>query len=189
MIAGLVVIGVVLGSQIHAPHPGASAAGTVGAAGTASVRRSLPLTVSIPAIGVRSPLLRLGNNRDGSMAVPSLGTGAQLAAWYRYSVTPGQLGASVIEGHVDGYTGPGVFFRLGALVPGDHIYIRLADRQTVTFRVTGVRMYLKSKYPASLIYHATGYAALRVITCGGQFDPGTGHYLSSVVVFAVLQSA
>lgn len=186
---GVVLVGVVLGSQIHAPHPASSAAGAVGGTGAGAVRRSVPVTVSIPAIGVRSSLLRMGNNRDGSMAVPSLGTSAGLAAWYRYSVTPGQLGASVIEGHVDGYGGPGVFFRLGALVPGDRIYVRLADGVTVTFRVTGVRMYLKSEYPARLIYRASGYAALRVITCGGIFDSATGHYLSSIVVFAVLTSS
>jgi hypothetical protein len=188
VVGGMVLVGVVLGSQIHAPRPAPGAAGTVGTARTMSVRRSMPLSVIIPAIGVRSPLLRLGRNHDGSMAVPSLDTSAQLAAWYRYSVTPGQLGASVIEGHVDSYTGPGVFFRLGALVPGDHIYVKLADGMTVNFRVTGVRLYLKSEYPAGLIYRASGYSALRVVTCGGQFDPATGHYLGSVVVFAVLQA-
>jgi hypothetical protein len=33
------------------------------------------------------------------------------------------------------------------------------------------------------------YAALRLITCGGDFDPATGHYLGSVVVFASLVSS
>ena len=40
-----------------------------------------------------------------------------------------------------------------------------------------------------MIYGPTDYAALRLITCGGDFDFATGHYLSSVVVFAVLSSA
>jgi hypothetical protein len=58
---------------------------------------------------------------------------------------------------------------------------------TAVFRVTGVRTYPKSSYPSSLIYSAHGYSGLRLITCGGDFDYSTGHYLSSVVVFAVLQ--
>ena len=65
----------------------------------------------------------------------------------------------------------------------------LADGQTGIFRVTGVREYLKDKFPAKAIYSGTNYAALRLITCGGAFDYTTGHYLSSTVVFASLTSS
>jgi sortase (surface protein transpeptidase) len=121
--------------------------------------------------------------------VPSLVTSSDEAAWYKYSATPGQIGSSVIEGHVDSYQGPAVFFRLGALRPGDAIDVTLADGVTAIFRVTGVREYLKSEFPATAIYGATDYAALRLITCGGVFDYATGHYLSSTVVFASLTSS
>jgi sortase (surface protein transpeptidase) len=144
------------------------------------------MSVDIPAIGVHSRLLRLGVNPDGTIQVPSLLTSAGEAAWYKYSATPGQIGAAVIEGHVDSYHGPAVFFRLGALRPGDVIDVTLADGVTAIFRVTGVREYSKSKFPAQTIYGAADYAALRLITCGGPFDPATGHYLSSTVVFASL---
>ena len=149
----------------------------------------MPVSVDIPAIGVYSKLLRLGVNSDGAMQVPSLDTSADEAAWYKYSATPGQIGASVIEGHVDSYAGPAVFFRLGALRPGDTVDVTLADGITAIFRVTGVREYLKSAFPARTIYDANGYAALRLITCGGAFDWATGHYLSSTVVFASLASS
>jgi sortase (surface protein transpeptidase) len=154
-----------------------------------SLPRSLPVSVDIPAIGVTSDLLRLGVNSDGSIQVPSIETSAAEAAWYKYSATPGQIGASVIEGHVDSYQGPAVFFRLGALRPGDTIDVRLADGVTAIFKVTGVREYLKSHFPARAIYQATDYAALRLITCGGAFDYATGHYLSSTVVYASLISS
>jgi hypothetical protein len=52
-----------------------------------------------------------------------------------------------------------------------------------------VREYAKAEYPASAIYGPTDYAALRVITCGGDYDPATRHYLSSVVVYASLVSS
>jgi sortase (surface protein transpeptidase) len=104
-------------------------------------------------------------------------------------VTPGQAGAAVIEGHVDSYQGPAVFYRLGALRPGNQIDVTLADGITAVFRVTGVREYAKDKFPAGAIFGPADYAALRVITCGGDFDAATGHYLSSVVVFATLSSA
>ena len=95
----------------------------------------------------------------------------------------------VIEGHVDSTRGPAVFFRLGALRPGDSVDVTLADGITAIFRVTGVREYLKSRFPAQAIYGATDFAALRLITCGGDFDYVTSHYLSSTVVFASLTSS
>jgi sortase (surface protein transpeptidase) len=147
------------------------------------------VSVQIPAIGVDSSLLHLGVSARGTMQVPSLTSAPGRAAWYKYSATPGQIGVSVIEGHVDSYTGPAVFFRLGALRPGDRVDVKLADGVTAIFRVTGVREYLKSHYPARVIYGSTHRAALRLITCSGAFDYATRHYLSSTVVFASLTSS
>jgi hypothetical protein len=190
IVGGLFTVGFVLISQVHAPQPSKSVAGAIGPAGRGPwLQRSVPVSVSIPAIGVDSSLLHLGLNADGTIQVPSLVTSAGEAAWYKYSATPGQVGASVIEGHVDSYQGPAVFFRLGALRPGDTIDVRLADGVTAIFRVTGVREYLKTHFPAKAIYAATSYPALRLITCGGVFDYNTGHYLSSTVVFASLTSS
>jgi hypothetical protein len=185
---GAVTIAAATLAQQHAPQPAAGAAGAIGPASAKgpSLRRSLPVSVDIPAIGVHSKLLHLGVSADGSIEVPSVATSASKAAWYKYSATPGQIGSAVIEGHVDSYHGPAVFFRLGALRPGDHIDVTLADGITAIFRVTGVREYAKSKFPARIIYGAADYAALRLITCGGTFDYATGHYRSSTVVFASL---
>jgi hypothetical protein len=190
IMTGIAAIGVAISAQVHAPQPSLVAAGAIGPLTQGpSLRRSLPVSVDIPAIGVNSKLLYLGVNPDGTIQVPSLETSADEAAWYKYSATPGQIGASVLEGHVDSYQGPAVFFRLGALRPGDTIDVTLADGITAIFRVTGVREYLKSEFPAKSIYGETDYAALRLITCGGAFDYSTGHYLSSTIVFASLISS
>ena len=190
IMTGIAAIGVAISAQVHAPQPSLVAAGAIGPLTQGpSLRRSLPVSVDIPAIGVNSKLLYLGVNPDGTIQVPSLETSADEAAWYKYSATPGQIGASVLEGHVDSYQGPAVFFRLGALRPGDTIDVTLADGITAIFRVTGVREYLKSDFPAKSIYGETDYAALRLITCGGAFDYTTGHYLSSTIVFASLISS
>ncbi len=144
IVAGAAAVGVAVGAQDHAPQPSLSASGDIapGARGRGPwLRRSLPVSVDIPAIGVHSGLLRLGVNPDGTIQVPSLFGRADEAAWYKYSVTPGQYGASVIEGHVDSRQGPAVFFRLGALRPGNRVEVRLADGVTAVFRVTGVRQY------------------------------------------------
>ena len=187
---GIAALGVAVAAQVHAPQPSGSAAGVMGSSARGpSLPRSMPVSVNIPAIGVDSRLLHLGLNADGTIQVPSLETSADEAAWYKYSATPGQIGSSVIEGHVDSYQGAAVFFRLGALRPGDTVNVTLADGVTAVFRVTGVREYTKSRFPAKAIYGATNFAALRLITCGGAFDYATGHYLSSTVVFASLTSS
>ena len=187
---GITALGVAVAAQVHAPRPWGSAAGVTGSSARGpSLPRSMPVSVNIPAIGVDSRLLHLGLNADGTIQVPSLETSADEAAWYKYSATPGQIGSSVIEGHVDSYQGAAVFFRLGALRPGDTVNVTLANGVTAVFRVTGVREYAKSRFPAKAIYGATNFAALRLITCGGAFDYATGHYLSSTVVFASLTSS
>jgi Sortase domain len=190
IVAGAVAGGVAIGAQVHAPQPSPAAAGaTGGKAHGPSLRRSLPLTVDIPAIGVHSKLLHLGVSSRGAVQVPSLYTQPGEAAWYEYSATPGQIGASVIVGHVDTVRGPAVFFRLGALKPGNRVDVTLADGITAVFRVTGVRQYAKARFPAKVIYRAHHFAALHLITCGGTFDYATRNYLSSIVVFASLVSS
>src|SRR5206468_11507199 len=99
IIAGAATIGVAVAAQIHAPQPSLTAAGILGPFGGQAhtpLRRSLPVSVDIPAIGVHSRLLRLGVNPNGTIRVPSVSTRAGEAAWYKYSATPGQMGVSVI---------------------------------------------------------------------------------------------
>lgn len=189
IMAGVTVAGIAIASQVHAPQPASSAAGAIGGDHGPSLRRSLPVAVDIPAIGVHSRLLHLGLDSRGAIAVPPLFTRANEAAWYKYSATPGQIGASIIVGHVDTVAGPAVFFRLGALRPGNRVDVTLADGVTAIFRVTGVREYRKSRFPAKTVYRATHFAALHLITCGGAFDYSTRNYLSSIVVFASLASS
>jgi hypothetical protein len=189
IIGGATAIGVAALTQHHAPQPGQDATGVTAGARGPRLTRSEPEAVSIPAIGVRSSLLHLGLNADGTVEVPSVYSQPMEAAWYQGSVTPGQIGSSVIEGHVDTLSGPAVFYRLGALRPGDTIDVTLANGVTAVFRVTGVREYPKDQFPTKTIYGSSDYASLHLITCGGAFDFSTGHYLSSTVVFAALVSS
>ncbi len=96
------------------------------------------------------------------------------------------MGSSVILGHVDTFQGPAVFFRLRTLRAGDLVSVTLADGAVATFRVNTVDTFLKSQFPAQLVYGTHGDRALQLVTCGGAFDTATGHYLSNVVVFTTL---
>ena len=175
-------------SSVPLPWAGETAKQLEAAQGP-TLPRSVPVSLSIPAISVSSKLIRLGLGSDGTMQVPPLFAKPSEAGWYEYSPTPGQVGPSVIVGHIDTYQGPSVFYRLGAMRPGEEVDFGLADGTTAVFRVTGVRAYSKASFPSSTVYGPTDNAALRLITCGGDFDPATGHYLGSTVVYASLTSS
>lgn len=144
---------------------------------------AVPESLEIPSIGVHTRLVRLGLTKSGALQVPP---SPAVAGWYTGSPRPGAVGAAVIAGHVDSYLGPGVFFRLRALRRGDLVYVRRADGSLAVFDVTSVRTFLKSRFPTSEVYAPVPNVQLRLITCGGTFDPATGHYLSNVIVFATL---
>jgi hypothetical protein len=139
-----------------------------------------PDSLTIPLIGVKTRLVTLGLTARGAMQVPSSTT---VAGWYTGSPRPGAIGSAVIVGHIDSLAGPGVFFRLSELRVGDRVYVRRTDGTTVEFRVTAVRSYLKDHFPTQSVFGPTPYPQLRLITCGGDFDFATGHYLSNTVVY------
>lgn len=200
-LSGTTLIVVAMASQEHAPQPPVSAAGFVGPPLLRSARsdpsptptvagpvlpRSKPVAIDIPAIGVRSSLLYLGVNSDGTVQVPS-GTSFDEAGWYKYSPTPGSVGPAVILGHVDsGAWGASVFFKLGDLRPDDRVMVTRRDGLVAVFEITGVRRYPKDHFPTQLVYGNTKNPALRLITCGGSFDYSTGHYVDNIIVFASL---
>jgi hypothetical protein len=146
-------------------------------------RTAEPVSLTIPAIGVRTKLVHLGLNSNGTLQVPS---STAVAGWYTGSPRPGAVGVAVIAGHVDSRTAVGVFYWLRTLRPGDRVYVKRADGTLAVFTVTSVRTYAKDQFPTAAVYGPVPDAELRLITCGGTFDWSTGHYLSNVVVFARL---
>ena len=144
-------------------------------------RVARPVALTIPAIGVRTPLERLGRTPRGTLQVPASTT---VAGWYTGSPRPGEIGSSIIAGHIDSTLGPGVFFRLRLLRPGDLVYVRRADGSLAVFRVYAEHMYAKTRFPTEQVYGPVPDAELHLITCGGVFDAATGSYLSNVVVYA-----
>lgn len=210
VIAGVVALVLGIRAQRHPPQPPASAAIAQSAAPSTSssathpaagstkhvvttrgpvLARSVPVSIWIPDIKVRSDLLQLGLNPDHTVQVPPLSRNSQ-AGWYRYSPTPGQLGPSVILGHVDSAEyGPGIFFRLGALRQGNLVEVTRSDHTVGVFRIERVVSYPKDHFPTLEVYGNTDHAALRLITCGGKFDFSTRNYESNIVAYASLISS
>ncbi len=151
---------------------------------------SVPVSLSIPAIQVAATLVQLGLNPDGTVAVPSLSDPDSKPGWYEQSPTPGQLGPSIILGHIDSKQyGPGVFYNLGMLKPGDPVEVTRADGTVAVFQVDGVKSYPKDQFPTAKVYGNLDHAGLRLITCGGEFNPNSGSYESNIIAFATLVSS
>ena len=162
----------------------ASAHGNVAVSTARPLSPSVPRMIWIPRIKVWARVEARGLAPNGTVAIPSLNS-PFLTSWFDQGTTPGERGTAAIFGHVDSHkVGPAVFYRLGALVPGDLIFVTLRDRYVAIFRVYALAMYRKSAFPTDLVYRYSWWPSLRVITCGGRFDARTHHYLSDVVVFA-----
>ena len=193
LVAGLLVTAAGAAGLATARHPVAARQGTVtvlpapvgpiaGVVHSQHAKIPLPVALTIPAIGVQTSLIRLGLTAAGVLAVPS---STAVAGWYAGSPRPGAIGPAVIAGHIDSETRPGVFYRLSELRSGDDVFVKRSDGTTAEFRVTSVQTYLKDQFPTEKVYGPTPDAELRLITCGGAFDPRLGSYLSNTVVYAV----
>lgn len=147
---------------------------------------SKPISLTIPVIDVGAEkIVGLGLTSEGSIEVPK---DPATPGWFTPGPSPGQLGPSIIAGHVDSQTGPAVFYRLGELRPGDRMTVNREDGSVVTFEVYEVASVDKDDFPTRKVYGSTDRAELRLITCGGDYDEDTG-YLGNTVAFAHLVNA
>jgi LPXTG-site transpeptidase (sortase) family protein len=143
-----------------------------------------PTRLIIDGISVDAPVEPYGiNSRTGQMEVPR---NVRDVAWYEYGPSPGQPGSAVLAAHVDlSSQGPGVFYRLRDLEPGDQIAVEYDDETTAFFVVEARVKYDKDELPLETVFSRDGEPVLTLITCGGGFSPSAQSYDSNVVVYAV----
>ena len=141
-----------------------------------------PLRIRIPAIGVSARVVPLHREPDGTMQTPRRW---ENAGWYQPGAEPGERGPAVIAGHVDSTGGPAVFYRLRDLRRGNVISISRAGGSVVRFRVEGLERWPKSDFPTRRVFgRKPRISVLRVVTCSGNFDRSTGHYVDNTIVYA-----
>ncbi|MBG0739839.1 class F sortase [Paeniglutamicibacter antarcticus] len=149
---------------------------------------SIPVSLDIPGIGVQSQLLQLGKAADGTAEVPP-GEPGSPAGWYKYSPTPGELGPSVILGHVNStLTNIGVFYKLHEMTPGQQFSVTRSDGVVAVFAVDRSQVFKKDQFPTLAVYGNTDRAEIRLITCGG-YNPATNLYDDNTVVYGHLVSS
>ncbi|GAA4132387.1 class F sortase [Streptomyces tunisiensis] len=149
-----------------------------------------PLTLDIPGLDLRAPVVARGLDERGAPDPPPLDRAGEVG-WYAAGAAPGAEGAALMVGHVDTETRPAVFHRLDTLEPGQEIRVARSDGTVAEFTVEDVRVLDRDGFDAREAYgpRHDGRAELRLITCGGAFDPTAGAYEANVVVSAYLTDA
>ncbi len=141
---------------------------------------AVPVRVEVPRLDIGADLVELGLNEDRTMEVPEF----EVGGWYGGAPRPGEVGPAVIVAHVDSYTGPAPFFRLGEVRPGDRIVVRYDDGSRFEFAASVTQRHAKETFPTQAVYGNTTGPELRLITCGGDYDRSSRSYLDNVIVWA-----
>ena len=142
----------------------------------------VPVTLSIPTLNVNAPVERVGLDAQGNMDVPK---DPFNTAWYEPGPRPGQRGNAVVAGHIN-YRGIGdvVFAQLATMQPGQQILVTGDNGVRHRFVVTSVEIFFTDQAPLERIFGASSTANLNLISCIGDFDPGSASYDRRVVVFS-----
>jgi sortase (surface protein transpeptidase) len=179
---GVAMIVAGLLSQQSAP-PAPDRRASISVRHAAPMQSSRPVSMTIPSLGVRAPVVGLDVDDQQTLEVPA---DPATPGWYRGSPAPGAAGGAVIAGHVTWDEEPAVFFDLGALRPGQRVHVRRADGRTAVFVSTEVAEYPKADFPTNRVYRPVDRPELRLITCGGRYDAENDTYTANVVAFGTL---
>ncbi|MEJ8635196.1 MULTISPECIES: class F sortase [Streptomyces] len=151
------------------------------------VEPARPHRVDIPSIGVSAAVVPRGLDATGAVDPPPYSM-PQTVGWFDGGAQPGAAGPSLLVGHVDTETKPAVFYGLSAAKPGEKVRVTREDGSVAVFTIDDVQVFGRERFDAQEVYGARqdGRAELRLITCGGTFDPATKAYTANVVVSAYL---
>ncbi|HRO31035.1 MULTISPECIES: class F sortase [Micrococcaceae] len=140
-----------------------------------------PAGLEIPAIGLRTGLIGVQVQDDGTLGVPDSG---EDVGWYSPDEDPAGGHPTVFVAHVDTPAGPAVFGRLPELRPGHEVRVTDAGGDARVYRVDRVEDHPVDDFPTLEVYGAVAGDEIRLITCTGVFDTGRDQYLENRVVYA-----
>lgn len=140
-----------------------------------------PKRIIISSIGVSAYIQKVSLDKTGRLAAPS---NIHLAGWYTNSVPPGDIGLSVIDGHVSGrYDSEAVFARLGQAAVGSKFDIEFGDGSIRHFEVTEKKRIAEAE-TSELLFSKNPQIdkQLNLVTCSGAFDKDSGSYPDRTIV-------
>jgi sortase (surface protein transpeptidase) len=162
------------------PSTSSSTTTTVPPPTTTVPPRVVPARLQIPAIGLDAAVVPVGLDQDGAMEIPPPAD----AGWYELGPSPGESGSAVLAAHIDFNGRPGAFFHLRSLPVGAEVVVLGEDGIGRTFTVATREQVPKDQIDLGRYFTGTGPPRLSLITCGGAFDGGAGHYQDNIVVTA-----
>lgn len=139
-------------------------------------------SVRLPSLGLDLTVRATGVTDQGQMSLPA---DPAVLGWYRFGAVPGQAGSTVMAGHVDTLEdGIGPLAALASARPGEAVVVTMPSGRRVDYVVDSIESFDRRALPDE-VFSRTGPPRLRLITCGGEFDPDRGGYQQNVVVTAV----
>lgn len=144
-----------------------------------------PVSLSIDALNLSMPVESVGVENNGEMEIPE---SAATAGWYRFGGAPLESDGNVVmAAHVDdAVIGLGPFARLREASVGDQIEVALEDGTQVTYEVTQIEQTSKETVDLEAVFATASTNQLVLVTCGGNFDWDSRHYVDNVMVWAEL---
>jgi len=143
-----------------------------------------PLRLFFPSQGVRVDVTRVGLTATDDINLVPLDRHPLVAGWYCEGPQPGDLGPSVIVGHVDWGGSLAAFGRLAALRKGDRVEVTNRAGQLHRFVITSRQQVKKAAFPFDRVFGDQPVSRLTLITCGGQFDHSADTYVDSNIIYA-----
>lgn len=144
-----------------------------------------PRKISMLSIDAEGYIQKVGVDKDNAIAAPN---NVNLAGWYTYSAKPGDVGVSIIDGHVQGRYKEGVFKRLGQLGIGDLISVEYGDGSDREFEVVELQTMPAETASIEQYRQIEGIdKQLTLITCAGTYDKKAGSYNQRTLVRAKLK--
>jgi len=141
-----------------------------------------PRYIYIPKINVKAIVRPLGITKTGQIDAPN---NVYDAGWFTQSSKPGQLGATLVDGHISSWQTHGIFYNLKDLKPGNTVILERGDGVKISYQVIKSQTYSYNNVDMAAVLSPIqpDTPGLNLITCSGAVIKGTNEFNERLVVF------
>jgi len=149
----------------------------VAATAQASRTPDTPVELTIPSIGLNSPIVPVGLTAQGAMDVPDGSTNN--VGWWEGGTIPGDVGSAVLDAHVFA-----AFSKLHTVSVGSTIVVRMKSGATHRYVVEETTRYPLADVPRERLFNQKDATRLNLITCAGTLTDDRATYTQRLIVYA-----
>jgi LPXTG-site transpeptidase (sortase) family protein len=140
----------------------------------------VPVKLYIPAVRIQAIVEPVSVSDKGQMGVPR---STERVGYLSSGVLPGAIGNAIMDGHLDNYEGPAVFFQLKRLKKGDAVIVKNDKGCKIQFVVESIETFKTSEAPIQKIFGSADDSRLNLITCTGKYSRKKKEHEKRLVVF------